>query len=249
MYARKTTDEEAEHGLAHTGIKLLDDRLKGLPKNSVILLIGDPGSGFTQFLHQVLSHRSSVGADVLYVSLDRPQAEVLYDLRIYGWEEEGKKWKFKDLSPSSRRDSSELMWGTDPISWGHELIRRINQEKAKGGAQLDSAVNSISSMLLAPNTDISAVLGFINELSSTIRDTNGLHFLTLVHGVHGHDVEATLSHYADVVLEFLVRQDSKEYRVTFGVKKMRGVGIPPRTLFPIEFTEEGIQPVTTEKIT
>jgi len=248
-FYRKSVPDELGHGLARTGITLLDDRLKGLPTNSVILLIGDPGSGFTEFLHQVLNHRSKVGVQVMYVSLDRPMSEILYDLRIYGWEEEGKKWNFTDLSPSSRQNQTTMMWGSEAISWGHELIRRIAAAKKQGVESLDSVVNSISTMLLSPNTEFSAVLGFLNELATTIRGTNGLHFLTLVHGVHGVQVEQTLAHYADVVLEFIVQRSAKEYTPTFGVRKMRGVGIPPRTLFPIEFTETGIQPITTEKIT
>ena len=41
------------HKLTKIGIPTLDDRLKGLPSNSVILIVGDPGSGFDTFLNHL----------------------------------------------------------------------------------------------------------------------------------------------------------------------------------------------------
>jgi KaiC/GvpD/RAD55 family RecA-like ATPase len=36
------------------GIPVIDEYIVGLPSNAVILIIGDPGSGFITFLHQLL---------------------------------------------------------------------------------------------------------------------------------------------------------------------------------------------------
>ena len=136
----------------------------------------------------------------------------------------------------------------------HDLIRRLEEmkEKAKHKAihneiRLDSTINSLTSMLLHAESERS-VLSFINEYAATIRDTNGFHFLTLIRGVHGEQTERLLAHISDVVLEFLSVREGNEYLRVLGVKKMRGIIAPPSSLFPLEFTDKGVLPVTTTRV-
>jgi KaiC/GvpD/RAD55 family RecA-like ATPase len=91
-------------------------------------------------------------------------------------------------------------------------------------------------------------MGFLNEFSANIRDTNGFHFLTLLRGVHGEQTERLLAHLADVVLEFLTVREGNDYTRVLGVKKMRGIVAPPSSLFPLEFTDKGVLPVTTTRV-
>lgn len=243
------------HKLTRIGIPTLDDRLKGLPTNSVILLLGDPGSGFDTFLHQILFSRSESGARVVYVSLDRPQDEIDYDMAIYKWSSE--KWSFLDLSPGAEQTSrGGMSWSMDSVNLlSHELIAKIEEQKEKArhdrqlstDIRLDSTINSLSSMLLSAENERS-VMSFINEYAHCIRDTNGFHFLTLIRGVHGEKIERLMMHIADVVLEFLTVREGNEYVKVLGVRKMRGIAAPPSSLFPLEFTDKGILPVTTTRV-
>ena len=240
------------HRLVKIGIPTLDDRLKGLPTNSLILLIGDPGSGFDTFLNQILYERSRKGAKVLYVSLDRPKTEIEYDLSTYGWSAE--QWEFIDLSPTAARSQGTTMsWSMDSVNLlQHDLIRRIERAKSeeqkdslRRGA-LDTCINSLTAILL--HTELNSVISFLNEYSTAIRDTNGFHFLTLIKGVHGERTEAILSHIADVVIEMTSTQSGNEYVKVLGIKKMRGIASPPSSLFALEFTDRGVLPVTTERV-
>ena len=243
------------HKLTKIGIPTLDDRLKGLPSNSVILLVGDPGSGFDTFLHQVLYQRRQSGANILYVSLDRSEEEIEYDMNIYKWT--AKDWNLIDLSPGAEKRSSQsaMSWSMDSVNLlSHDLIRRLEEMKEQARHQaihteikLDSTINSLTSMLLHADSERS-VISFLNEYAATIRDTNGFHFLTLLRGVHGEQTERLLAHMADVVLEFLTVREGNEYQRVLGVKKMRGIIAPPSSLFPLEFTDKGVLPVTTTKI-
>lgn len=241
------------HRLTKIGIPTLDDRLKGLPTNSLILIIGDPGAGFDTFLHQILHLRSERGAKVLYVSLDRPKSEINYDLSTYKWNND--KWDFIDLSPTAAREEGGTMsWSMDSVNLlQHDLIRRIEEAKQitaketlRKEVALDTCVNSLTSMLL--NAELPQVISFLNEYASSIRDTNGFHFLTLIKGVHGEKTEAILSHIADVVIEMTAKQSGNEYVKVMGIKKMRGIAAPPASLFALEFTDRGVLPVTTERV-
>lgn len=239
------------HRIVKIGIPVLDERIKGLPTNSVILITGDPGSGFITFLHQILYYRQKNGAEVLYIALDKPKEEVKWECETYKWNIDN--WQFIDLSPGAKQDeTTALTWSSSAINMlSHDLIRKINERKIKTDdlgkkITLDTTINSLTSMLL--NSDLSTVLGFLNEYSMAIKNTQGLHFLTLVKGVHGHDVEQILAHFADVVLEFSAEKRGKEYQFTMGIRKMRGTSTPPHTLFPLEFTKKGILPTTTETV-
>jgi KaiC/GvpD/RAD55 family RecA-like ATPase len=250
----KSTKPKLMHKLTKIGIPTLDDRLKGLPSNSVILLLGDPGSGFDTFLHQVLYKRKQGGSNILYVSLDRSKEEISYDMGIYKWDCED--WDFIDLSPGAEKGTNQAMsWSMDSVNLvSHDLIRRLEElkQKAKHKAlhtdiRLDSTINSLSSMLLNAESERS-VISFLNEYAATIRDTNGFHFLTLLRGVHGEQTERLLAHIADVVLEFLTVREGNEYTRVLGIKKMRGIVAPPSSLFRLEFTEKGVLPVTTTRV-
>lgn len=243
-----------KHKLTKIGIPSLDEKIRGLPTNSIILLLGDPGSGFDTFLHQILHSRSASGARVLYVSLDRSKEEIEYDLSIYNWSSDN--WEFLDLSPGAEREkSSGMSWSIDSTNLvSHDLIRRLNEEKIKARSQtmhseirLDSAINSITPLLLNSESD-RHVLSFLDEYARAIRDTNGFHFITLLRGVHGEQIERLLSHFADVVIEMLSTIQGNEYVKVLGIKKMRGIASPPSGLFNLEFTEKGVLPVTTTRV-
>ena len=145
------------HKLTKIGIPTLDDRLKGLPSNSVILLVGDPGSGFDTFLHQVLYQRKQSGANILYVSLDRSEEEIEYDMNIYKWS--AKDWNILDLSPGAEKRSAQnaMSWSMDSVNLlSHDLIRRLEEMKEQARHQaihneikLDSTINSLTSDQIA----------------------------------------------------------------------------------------------------
>ncbi len=247
----------AARELIQIGIPSFDERLKpGLPNNSLILLIGDPGSGFDIFLHQLLYLRNlHYKSRTLYVSLDRPISEIQWEMMAYRWS--ASNWEFIDLSPTSKKISGyggTIAWESNAANFlSHNLMRKLNQikenEESKGSnSSIDSAVNSLTSLLL--NSDLQTVLGFINEYASNIRDTRGIHIMTLVRGVHGSQVEQVLSHYADVVFEFVMLREggSQEYTRYMGLRKVRGVSIPPTRMFKVKITQAGLMPETIEQL-
>ncbi len=247
----------ATRELIQIGIPSFDERLRpGIPNNSLILLIGDPGSGFDIFLHQLLYLRNlRYHSRTLYVSLDRPTSEIQWELSAYRWD--SRTWDFIDLSPTSKKISGyggTIAWESNAANFlSHNLMRKLTQIKEKeekngSKAPIDSAVNSLTSLLL--NSDLQTVLGFINEYGANIRDTRGIHIISLVRGVHGTQVEQILSHYADVVFEFVMVREggSQEYTRYMGLRKVRGVSIPPTRMFKVKITNTGLMPETIEQL-
>ncbi|MFX1285262.1 MAG: RAD55 family ATPase [Promethearchaeota archaeon] len=230
------------------GVPVIDEFITGIPRDALILIIGDPGSGFITFMHQLLVNRAKNGIPAIYTSLDRPESEIRHDLATFGWKLDSLTWQFNDLSQSSRQKQSKtLQWEGDAVNIvSHNLFRKIIEFKGdRAIPALDSAVNTVTYMLI--QSSLKSVLRFLNEYSTVIKGTNGWHFLTMVRGVHGHDVENLFSHYSDVVLEFAMslNTETRLYERVLGIKKLLGVD---SRVFPIEFGKSGIRPITTSKI-
>jgi len=230
------------------GIPVIDQFIVGLPRDSIILIIGDPGSGFITFLHQLLVFRSKSSIPAIYTSLDKSEREIQHDLATFGWKYESLNWYFNDLSSRAKhQESRTLQWDQDAINViFHQLFRKIEDYKEdRSIPTFDSCVNTLTLMLI--QSRLSSVLRFINEYSVRIQGTNGWHFLTMVSGVHGQDKENILAHYSDVVLEFAMRlnTETRLYERVLGIKKLLGVD---SRAFPIEYDKHGIRPITTSKI-
>ncbi|MFX1513185.1 MAG: RAD55 family ATPase [Promethearchaeota archaeon] len=247
MYTRYGSDEQTVGGrkLIRTGITTLDEQIKGIPSNSVILLLGEPGSGFLTFMHQILAMRTRLGGKILYASLDRPKEEVIFDTKIYGWDIEN-SWSFIDISPTTTR-ALEISWEKNTVNQlSHTFVTQIKKEKDQTRI-LDTVINTISSLFL--EAEAREVFGFINEYASAIKDTGGLHFVSMVRGMHSREIEISMVHFCDVVFDFWTDLRGDEYRRIMGVRKMRGAPIPPRMTLPLEFTKTGISPDTARRIT
>ncbi len=235
--------------LIPVGIPVIDDLIVGFPQDSLILVIGDPGSGFLTFIHQLLVQCTYRGGSVLYTSLDRSTQEVMSDLDTFNWNLDRLGWNFIDISPSTRkRQTKTLKWDSDAVNVvSHDLFRRLDSIKENNpGESINSIINSLTYMLIQSSTK--SVLRFLNELSAVTKGTNGWHFVTMVRGVHGKKVENLFSHYSDVVLEFAMtlNTETRLYERVLGIKKLPGVD---SRVFPIEYDHKtGIRPITTSKI-
>lgn len=230
------------------GIPVLDEYIVGLPSDAVILIIGDPGSGFITFLHQLLVIRAKGGIPAIYTSLDKTRKEIQNDFTKFGWNVEDLSWQFNDLSPTAKqRESSTLKWDSGAVNVvSHELFRKIAEYKENSSIPIfDTCVNSLTFMLIQSSSK--SVLRFINEYSTEVKGTGGWHFVTMVRGVHSIEIENLFSHYCDVVLEFAMtlNTETRLYERVLGIRKLPGVD---SRAFPIEYSKTGIRPISTSMI-
>ncbi|MHA2039644.1 MAG: RAD55 family ATPase [Promethearchaeota archaeon] len=230
------------------GIPVIDEYIVGLPSDAVILIIGDPGSGFITFLHQLLVIRGKTGIPAIYTSLDKPRNEIQNNFARFGWNIADVSWQFNDLSPTTKqRESSSLKWDSDAVNVvSHDLFRKITEYKENPSIPIfDTCINTLTFMLIQSSPK--SVLRFINEYAGEVKGTGGWHFVTMVRGVHSIEIENLFSHYCDVVLEFAMtlNTETRLYERVLGIKKLPGVD---SRVFPIEYDKTGIRPITTSKI-
>ena len=148
------------------GVPVIDEFITGIPRDSLILVLGDPGSGFITFLHQLLVTRAKNGVPAIYTSLDKPESEIRHDLATFGWVLDKMTWQFNDLSPSARkREARTLQWEGDAVNIvSHNLFRKIEEYKDdRAIIAFDSAINTLTFMLI--QSSLKSVLRFLNDLS------------------------------------------------------------------------------------
>lgn len=241
--SRRALDE-----LIPTGLPQIDELVVGFPSDALILIIGDPGSGFITFMHQLLARRAKSRIPAIYTSLDKPESEIKKEFIRFGWDLKDLKWQFNDLSPTAKqRQSKMLKWDSDAVNVvSHDLFRKIAEYRDDPSiSTFDTCVNTLTFMLIQSSTK--SVLRFINEYSAEIKGTGGWHFLTMIKGVHGIEIENLFSHYCDVVLDFAMtlNTETRLYERVLGIKKLPGVD---SRAFPIEYGKSGIRPITLSKI-
>ncbi|MFA6049249.1 MAG: ATPase domain-containing protein [Candidatus Micrarchaeia archaeon] len=72
-----------------TGIPGLDALVEGgLPKNSVVLITGAPGTGKSLLCTQILANGCKQGENTLYVSLEQMQKDILAQSKPFNWDVE-----------------------------------------------------------------------------------------------------------------------------------------------------------------
>ncbi len=173
--------------LVKTWVECLDEMLGGgLPDKTVILMMGEPGSGYDVLGQQILYQHAPKGDEVACFTTMRSSNALNEDLGIFSWDvmslEKTDQWVFVDVHA---QDALQI------------LREEIHSRIKKGCWTL---VDSLSYLLQTQEVDL--VLETVELLLETARKYGGIHFLILVQGMHDSQTEITLQHLVDVVIEF-----------------------------------------------
>ena len=87
--SKQTASFDGECGmkLLKTWIEGLDEMLGGgLPEKSVILMMGEPGSGYDTFAQQILYQNALQGGKIAYFSTSRDFDALKDDFETFGWD-------------------------------------------------------------------------------------------------------------------------------------------------------------------
>ena len=108
-----------------TGIEGLDILFKkGIPRGSIILVIGGPGSGKTIFCLQTLYHAVQNGEKALYMSFEEEPEKLREHMRDFGWDSE--KYEREGLLRIKKYDPLKIS----------KLVEAL-LEKAEGELKID----------------------------------------------------------------------------------------------------------------
>ena len=218
--------------LVKTRIEGLDEVLGGgLPDKSVILMMGEPGSGY-DILAQLILYKHAIKEEkVAYFATIRSSDILKEDFETFNWDvpalEKTDHWVFVDIrTPSALQILRE------------EIPSRI-------GKGCWTLIDSLSYLLRA--RDVDPVLKTIELLLENARKHGGIHFLLFVPGMQDHQIEIAMQHLVDGVIEFTAQEVTGGIDRRIRMKKMKKTVYTPR-LIPFRITERGIVIETAVRI-
>jgi len=237
--------EEGTRGrpLIPTGLAAFDAMIGGgIPDGSVIVFMGEPGSGHRLFAQQILYYKAKYeDVRVSYLTIEDPPEDVAYEMASYGWDvkELAERWEFID-GYTPRLDIRRGVAGSRVI---------LDLASSKIPAQLKegrwTAIDTFSYYLLL--YDLKDVLDIIDVITAYARKYGGLHFLLVIHGLHEPKVITTITHFTDGLFDFSLRHDEAEAAGTIRVRKLARAHHIIRSI-PYRITSEGIMVETAVRI-
>jgi len=206
-----------------TWIDGLDDVLEGgLPDKSVILFVGEPGSGHVLLAQQIMYYHALKEGKVAYFTTNRSPDALREDFKTFGWEvstlEEAGRWIFAN-------DLKDIPLKIEQSSW--------------------TILDSLSYLLLTQK--LKSVLDIVESLLESAQKHGGIHLLLLTHGMHDTQIETTIQHLTDGAMEFLVQEVGGTVDRRMRIKKM-SKAVYAQRLVPFHISEHGIVVETAVRI-
>lgn len=245
-------DDLRKTKLLTTGIPGFDVSIGGgVPDGSLVLLLGEPGSGFDIFALQMLYEQAKAGKKIFYVSVDKPPSEVELEMMTFGWSIDTYKsigsWTYVDAYSAKYASPDDQ---TSPvISWDKGLLNLLRTKfiKAVGkSTQSFTIIDTLSHLLL--DYDEEQVRDLVeNFTNNVVRKVGGVHMILMIKGMHSQKTETLFSHLADGVIDFYLRERADQLQRTFRVRKMRKAIYDTR-LYPVNLEESGLQIETARRL-
>jgi len=218
--------------LLKTWIEGLDEMLGGgLPEKSVVVMTGEPGSGYDILAQQILYQNVLQGGKAAYFSTTRAPEALREDFETFGW----------NVAPLQEKDNWNFfnVYVPDVIQ---VLMEKIPKVVAEGRWVL---IDSLSYLILTQK--YRSVINVIELLLNSAKEHGGVHFLLLTQKMHDTETETTIQHLVDGVMEFSAQETAGGIDRRLRMKKMRRAVYEPR-LIPFNITERGITIETAVRI-
>ncbi len=195
----------------------------GLPDKSVVVMTGEPGSGYDIMAQHVMYQHALRNEKVAYFSTSRSPDTINEDLSTFGWDvamlQEKGNWAYYQVSVA-------------------DAIQALTQNMPKAIAEGRwILLDSLSYLVLTQK--YSSVVKMVELLLENARKYGGIHFLLLTQKMHDIETEITMQHLADGVMEFTANETAGGIDRRIRIKKMRRAVYEPR-LIPFNITERGI---------
>lgn len=211
--------------LINSGIKGLDQAIGGLPNNSLILLIGEPGCNNTTFAQHILWNYSNRRGKITYYLVGTTGTSVSQDMLSFGWRldrlQKSNNWSFVNVFTP---EITDLLINLAPseqekVNLTHNLntLKRDFLLRAQHGHW--TVLDSITFLLLEyPPKEIYSLVRYCAVAAHL---NGGIHFLIMYQGIHEEHVLNTLQLLADGVIEFSLKETARGLEGSLLIKKMR----------------------------
>ncbi len=202
-----------------------------MPDKSVVVMTGEPGSGYDILAQQIIYQRALHNEKVTYFSTSRSHDTLKEDMSTFSWDvkplEEKGNWTFLQASVA-------------------DAIQALNDNIPKAVAEGRwIIIDSLSYLILTQK--YYPVVQAVELLLENARKHGGIHFLLLTQKMHDTETETTMQHLADGVMEFTANETAGGIDRRIRIKKMRRAVYEPR-LIPFNITERGITIETAVRI-
>ncbi|MFB6265674.1 MAG: RAD55 family ATPase [Candidatus Nanohaloarchaea archaeon] len=203
-----------------TGIDELDSMLSGgFPRNASVLIIGPPGAGKTTFVDQFVQEGLKNGEKALYITLDRPPAEVKETAEYFGWDFDDYGDNIVFIDGYSWREGGEP--DTEFAIEGPSDLNQMNMTLADAMKKLGKGrkrvvLDSISTLVLY--TDPNSAVKFLQVVSAKSKASDSNLLMTLEEGVHEQKTISTLNYVADGLMKMKMEGDRRMLSVQRMVK-------------------------------
>jgi KaiC/GvpD/RAD55 family RecA-like ATPase len=234
-----------------THIAGLDDLLGGgIPNNSLILIIGSIGSGYTTFINQLLHNNLNDGGKAAYYATETSSLDVEQEMQSFGWSlrrftQNGSCAFINVLTPDLQK-LAELA----PGSFSQLRVNLSGSLNALKTDLLGKLKESRWTILdlnhVLQSYDLKEVIGLMLYWRAAVQVYGGVNVAVVPSGIHDERVENALKNVVDGVFVFRLREGPVEYGGDLIVQKLRGM----RTAKKVSYTvsEEGIVVETAMRI-
>jgi len=203
----------------------------GLPDKNVVLMTGEPGSGYDVLAQQMMCQHALHGGKVAYFLSSRSPDMLKEDLATFGWDitplEEQRTWMFHEIPAA------------DTVQF---LTRKLPETVSDGNWVI---LDSLSYPILTQN--YRAAVKIVELLVDSAQKHGGVHFLLLTKTMHDIETEITMQHLVDGVIEFSAQETNVGIDRRIRIKKMRRAIYESR-LIPFNITDHGITIETAVRI-
>jgi len=218
--------------LLRTWIESLDEMLGGgLPEKSVILMTGEPGSGYDILAQQILYQNALHDGKAAYFSTSRAPDALREDFETFGW----------NVAPLQER-GNWIFFDVHVPDLTQALMEKIPKAMTEERWVL---IDSLSYLILTQK--YRAVIDIVELLLGNAKKHGGIHFLLLTQKMHDTETETTIQHLVDGVIEFSAQETAGGIDRRMKMKKMRRAVYEPR-LIPFNITDRGITIETAVRI-
>ncbi len=245
----------------HTGVEVLDSAVpNGIPRNTMIVLHGEGGTGKSVFLASIAYNRLLVGEPVLFVTLDDDPVSLLQLFESFGWklDEYIAKNLFRVIDCFSYRVKT-------PGSPPNYVFRVVNPREpndlveALSAAMNEMGMNSKGAIFidslneLLSQSEITSALETVKMIRAVAPKTRRVSVYATLHtGIESlQEILFTLEYTVDGIIEF--RYDPTLAQLGMPIKqlqvrKLRGTRHAAVSI-PYSINSHGIRPVDPQKIT
>ena len=206
-----------------SGIAAFDESLGGLPAGSIVLFLGEADTGMTVCAQQILYQGLLDGRPGVYFTTGRSWEDVVGEMGVFGWGldeyfDQRRMWFIDGFSMKRDRSSGQVSWDIGPANL---LVKEFPRVVAPLGS-CTLVVDSLSDVIRS--APFPAVEQMLKMLQAHVRARGGLYVLLGSKGIHSENVENTVKHLSDGVVDLSTEPfGGEEYARKMRVLKMPGV--------------------------